>query len=64
MGTYDTIGGTPRHDPTFDEDGFAACLKCAKANGYTEEEAYNCNDGDLQCKGCPWNALRNAGGKK
>ena len=53
MGTYDTIGGTARHDPAFDENEFA-CLECAKANGYTEEEVERCDEGDLQCKGCPW----------
>ncbi len=54
MGTYDTIGGTPRHNPAFDEDEFGECLECAKANGYTEEEAYDCSVGALQCNGCPW----------
>jgi len=28
MGTYDTIGGTPRHDPAFDYDPPDICLEC------------------------------------
>ena len=28
MGTYDTIGGTPRHDPAFDCDPPTVCLEC------------------------------------
>ena len=27
MGTYDTIGGTPRHDPAFDHDPPTVCLE-------------------------------------
>ena len=28
MGTYDTIGGTPRHDPMFDQD--MPCEVCGR----------------------------------
>ena len=28
MGTYDTIGGTPRHDPAFDRNPPDVCIEC------------------------------------
>lgn len=31
-----------------------ACIECAKANGYTPEQADNCENGELKCKGCPF----------
>lgn len=32
MGTYDTLGGTPRHDPMFDNDGWCEiCKRCGDA---------------------------------
>jgi len=39
MGTYDTIGGTPRHDPMFDED--PPCEICGK-------DSFDC-----ECPECP-----------
>jgi hypothetical protein len=39
MGTYDTRGGTPRHDPSFDED--LPCAICGK-------DPYEC-----ECPECP-----------
>ena len=50
MGTYDTIGGTPRHDPEF-EDSFAECYALLKMHGLDttihEPETYE------ECEGCP-----------
>lgn len=40
MGTYDTIGGTPRHDPNFDRDD--SCVVCGK------DPSSNC-----ECPECP-----------
>jgi len=39
MGTYDTIGGTPQHDPAFDEDWL--CEVCGK------------DPCDCECPECP-----------
>jgi len=31
-----------------------ACIECAQANGYSIGESLGCEDGHLNCKGCPW----------
>lgn len=31
-----------------------ACRACAVKNGHTIDEADNCEDGELNCNGCPW----------
>lgn len=54
MGTYDTVGGSPRHNPEFDRDTTKECIECAKASGYSEDEAENCEDGGLKCRVCPF----------
>jgi len=37
-----------------EEENETACLKCARANGYTREQAEQCESGHLDCDGCPW----------
>ncbi len=37
-----------------EEANMGACLECAKANGKTEEEADNCDFGDVGCPDCPF----------
>ena len=37
-----------------EKDNYLSCVRCAKASGYTEEEAENCDSGELDCKNCPW----------
>ncbi len=53
MGTYDTVGGTPRHDPAFDDDGppcdtcTEPCKTCGNAMKDCEcETRPNC---DMKC---------------
>ena len=31
-----------------------ACIAAAKERGYTGEQAEKCDDGNLNCKNCPW----------
>lgn len=31
-----------------------ACYEVAEKNGLTKEQAEICDDGHLQCVGCPW----------
>ena len=33
-----------------------ACFAAAEASGVTAEQALNCDDGDMNCKACPWAA--------
>lgn len=42
MGTYDTIGGTPRHNPLFDEDLSGLCKDCKHEDAcqYLENETW------------------------
>ena len=49
MGTYDTIGGTPRHDPMFDLD--SPCEVCGKDIDLCEcPECPKCGSiGDPKC---------------
>jgi hypothetical protein len=37
-----------------EEQAERACNECAAENGYTPEQAEECDDGNLECKGCPW----------
>ena len=41
-----------------EEENEQACVKCAKTNGFTSEQANNCEEGELDCKGCPWNTAK------
>lgn len=36
MGTYDTIGGTPRHNPMFDQDSEAECAELLRSAGHDD----------------------------
>jgi hypothetical protein len=50
MGTYDTIGGTPRHDPSFDHEGSCdicghdpsdcICPECPVCGAQGDKECY------------------------
>jgi len=31
-----------------------ACIGVAEEEGHNKEQAENCNEGDLDCKNCPW----------
>ena len=31
-----------------------ACEECAAEMGYTREQAKMCEDGELDCRNCPW----------
>lgn len=60
MGTYDTIGGTPRSpDIQAEEDAnILACGSAAIKAGYTFEQTEECEDGELKCPLCPWASYR------
>lgn len=46
MGTYDTVGGTPRHDPAFDQEYDArVCDKCGSDLEWVECHMIDCEDG-------------------
>lgn len=48
MGTYDTIGGTPRHDPAFDYDPPCAVCGLDPYGDYGDGSGDGCN-----CQECP-----------
>lgn len=37
-----------------EEASYSACFESAIKNGYTEQEAEDCDDGDKNCKNCPF----------
>jgi len=46
------------HERRREQDENRQCLECAEANGYRAREAEDCEDGDLECAGCPWAQYR------
>lgn len=34
--------------------GMEACVMAALKDGHTQEQAENCDDGELKCSACPW----------
>lgn len=45
------------YDAWFDDQcdaAMMACFECAKSHGKTQEEAENCDDGDVGCPDCPF----------
>ncbi len=56
MGTYDTIGGAPRHDPAFDHDPPCAVCGLDPYGDFPEGKSCNCSEclvcggvGDPRC---------------
>lgn len=37
-----------------EERNAGACIEAAEKDGYTPEQAEECDDGNLKCKDCPW----------
>ena len=37
-----------------EDAGMAACAEAALKDGYTQEQAENCDDGEWKCSTCPW----------
>ena len=31
-----------------------ACIQAAMTDGYTMDQALDCDDGEFHCEGCPW----------
>ena len=46
--------GWTREQEAIENGNTIACFECARANGHTEKEADMCNEGDLNCKRCPF----------
>ena len=45
-----------RYIARLEEQAERACRECADRNGYTQEQADECDNGSLACVDCPWGA--------
>jgi len=46
--------GWSKYISDIEDSNNSACMTEAARNGYSEEQAEMCDDGDLGCKNCPW----------